>query len=195
MHGLHKGGWRRRAAWAQSVRLIRSSLDEVTRRGAWNGNRGYDECTVCTHARMRGWRQVYGVKVPQEKITVENIVSGRLLTRMRSYERNTQFRAAKVASVKHPEERQRLLTNMKAAFRGQRMFKPAGLYKFTFPQRRFIKGQFTDPVTGISLPPGATVSVLGTSKDDRSKFTVCYKDQHIDMPHQLTQAPQPPHHY
>jgi len=64
-----------------------------------------------------------------------------------------------------------------------------GLYKIAFPQRRFVKGHFTDPNTGICLTPGSLVSVLGPSKDDRAKFTVCYNDQHIDMPHQLTCHP------
>lgn len=67
------------------------------------------------------------------------------------------------------------------------------LYKAPFPQRRFTRGHFTDPQTGISLAPNSPVSVLGPSKEDRSKFTVCYNDQHIDIPHQLTQAPEPVH--
>lgn len=73
-----------------------------------------------------------------------------------------------------------------------------GLFKIKFPQRRYIKGQFTDHVTGTSLPPGSIVSVLGPSKEDRSKFTICYNEQHIDIPHQLTQLthqPQPPTHW
>lgn len=69
-----------------------------------------------------------------------------------------------------------------------------GLYKITFPQRRYIKGHYSDPITGVSLTPGSIVSVLGPSKEDRGKFTVCYNDKHIDMPHLLTDARQLPRH-
>lgn len=65
----------------------------------------------------------------------------------------------------------------------------SGFFKVFFPQCRVVKGKYTDPLTQISIKPGETVSVLGYSRDDRSKFTVCYKDTHIDMPHQLTIAP------
>lgn len=65
----------------------------------------------------------------------------------------------------------------------------SGIYKVFFPQCRVLTGKFTDPLTQISIGRGETVSVLGYSREDRSKFTVCYKDNHIDMPHQLTKAP------
>lgn len=67
------------------------------------------------------------------------------------------------------------------------------LYKIPFPQRRFTRGQFTHPFTGMSVAPNSLVTVLGPSKEDRSKFTVCYNDQHIDIPHQLTHVPEPTH--
>lgn len=65
------------------------------------------------------------------------------------------------------------------------------MYKNPFPQCRYLKGQFTDPITGISIPPRTPVTVLCVSKADRSKFTVCYRDHHIDLPHQLTHPLQP----
>lgn len=60
------------------------------------------------------------------------------------------------------------------------------LYKMPFPQWRYVKGQFTDPLTRITLPAGAPIMVLHPAKDDRSKFTVCYNNLHLDIPHQLT---------
>lgn len=63
------------------------------------------------------------------------------------------------------------------------------LYKLSFPQQRLVRGHFTDPVTRVSIKPNSQVTVIGPSQEDRSKFTVCYKDQHVDMPHQLTIAP------
>lgn len=66
------------------------------------------------------------------------------------------------------------------------------LYKVALPQRRLIKGQYTDILTGISLTPGTAVSVLHPSKEDRSKFTICLNDQHhVDISHHLTHVPQP----
>lgn len=69
-----------------------------------------------------------------------------------------------------------------------------GLYKITFPQRRYIKGHYLDPITGVSLAPGSIVSVLGPLEGDPSKFTVCYNDQHIDLPNTLTDGCQPLRH-
>lgn len=60
-------------------------------------------------------------------------------------------------------------------------------YKNPFPQARFVKGGFTEPKSGTYIPKGSLVLVLCVSKEDRSKFTVCFQDQHVDMPHQLTQ--------
>lgn len=60
-------------------------------------------------------------------------------------------------------------------------------YKNRFPQERFVKGSFKDPKTGVPIPKGSLVTVLHVSTEDRSKFTVCFQDQHIDIPHQLTQ--------
>lgn len=58
--------------------------------------------------------------------------------------------------------------------------------KIAFPQQRYVKTQFTDPITNVTLQPDAPITVLGPSKDDRSKFEVCYNNYHLDMPHQWT---------
>lgn len=65
-----------------------------------------------------------------------------------------------------------------------------GLFKVAFPQTRAMKNNYRDPLTGTVIKSGESVSVLGPSKDDRSKFTVCFNDKHIDLPHQHTLAPQ-----
>lgn len=67
-----------------------------------------------------------------------------------------------------------------------------GLLKIAFPQTRTMKVDFRDHVTRTFIKSGETISVLEPSKEDRSKFTVCYKDKHIDLPHQFTQ-PSPIH--
>lgn len=67
------------------------------------------------------------------------------------------------------------------------------LFKVMLPHRRTTKFQYTDHTTGTSIPPDSTISVLAPSRDDRSKFSICVcidgHYRHIDMPHQLTQAP------
>lgn len=65
-----------------------------------------------------------------------------------------------------------------------------GLFKVAFPQTRVMKSDYADPHTGTVIKSGESVSVLGPSKEDRSLFTVCYQDKHMDLPHQLTRAPQ-----
>jgi hypothetical protein len=59
-------------------------------------------------------------------------------------------------------------------------------FKVAFPHTRTMTKRFTDPHTKLRIEPGETVSVLGPSKDDRSKFTICYKEQHIDLAYQYT---------
>lgn len=63
------------------------------------------------------------------------------------------------------------------------------LQKVGFPQTRTLKKRFHDPLKGVFIEKGDPVSVLGPSKDDRSKFTICHYDNHIDIPHQLTNQP------
>lgn len=61
----------------------------------------------------------------------------------------------------------------------------SGLFKISFPQYRVVNLEYTDPYTQVTIKPGETVTVLGYSNDDCSKFNVCYKDQHIEMPHKI----------
>lgn len=65
-----------------------------------------------------------------------------------------------------------------------------GLFKVMFPHSRMMKADYNDPTSRTFIKSGDIVSVLGPSKVDRAKFTVCYKDRHVDLPHQLTQPPQ-----
>lgn len=60
-------------------------------------------------------------------------------------------------------------------------------FKSPFPQRRFVKELYTDPVSGQTLTPDTLVTILGVSKRDRSKFGACFNDQHVEIPHRLTQ--------
>lgn len=64
------------------------------------------------------------------------------------------------------------------------------LYKIMFPHNRHIRGHFTDLATGITLQPGHQVTILCIAPEDRSQFTVCFRDQHFNIPHQLTYPPQ-----
>lgn len=66
-----------------------------------------------------------------------------------------------------------------------------GLCKIKFPQYRFVKSKFTEPGTRKTLAAGNLVTVLGPSKNDRSKFTVSNSIHFLDIPHQLTAPPQP----
>lgn len=63
------------------------------------------------------------------------------------------------------------------------------LFKLAYPQMRTTKGNFLDQRTRTYVKAGETISVLGPSKDDRSKVSICYNEKHFDMPHQLTLPP------
>jgi hypothetical protein len=63
-----------------------------------------------------------------------------------------------------------------------------GYFKMAFPQSRTMMKNFQDPNTKLFIKAGEIVSVLGPSKEDRSKFTICYKEQHIDVQHQYCLA-------
>lgn len=64
-----------------------------------------------------------------------------------------------------------------------------GNYKVAFPQTRIMTKNFHDQHTKLEIKIGEVVSVLGPSREDRSKFTICYKEQHIDVQHQYTSLP------
>lgn len=70
------------------------------------------------------------------------------------------------------------------------------LYRFGFPQKRYITGSYRDPVKNIALSKDQLVTVLGPSQGDRSKFTVCFSSCagccdpiQLDIQHQLTKMP------
>jgi len=63
------------------------------------------------------------------------------------------------------------------------------LYKVPFPQTRLMALDINDPLENIYLRKGEPVTVLGPSAEDRSKFTICYKKGHCEIPHQYTQRP------
>lgn len=65
------------------------------------------------------------------------------------------------------------------------------LYKTKIPHQRTLIKPFMDPVSGTTVPSGASVDVMSTSKEDRSKFTVYYESKHIDIPHPFTKLPLP----
>jgi len=67
--------------------------------------------------------------------------------------------------------------------------KDGHLYKIPFPQTRIMATAINDPQENVYLQKGDTVIVLGPSNEDRSKFVVCYKNGHIEIPHQYTQRP------
>lgn len=65
------------------------------------------------------------------------------------------------------------------------------LYRFSFPQRRYITSLYTCPEKKITLPKNQIVTVFGPSQSDRSKFTVCCRSccgqpVQLDIQHQLT---------
>ena len=62
------------------------------------------------------------------------------------------------------------------------------LFKVAFPQTRTMKVDFLDMRTKTFIKANESITVLHPSKEDRSKFTVCYNNQHFDMPHQHTSA-------
>lgn len=63
------------------------------------------------------------------------------------------------------------------------------LHKLPFPHSRVMAIDVIDPQEDIHIRKGDLVTVLGPSNEDRSKFTVCYKKGHIEVPHQYTQQP------
>lgn len=62
------------------------------------------------------------------------------------------------------------------------------LFKVAFPQTRTMKVDYQDMRTKTFIKAHEDITVLHPSKEDRSKFTVCYNEQHFDMPHQHTLA-------
>ena len=63
------------------------------------------------------------------------------------------------------------------------------MYKFLFPQTRVVATDFSDPQEDVFIRKGDSVTVLGPSDEDRSKFTICHKEGYVDVPHQYTQRP------
>lgn len=61
------------------------------------------------------------------------------------------------------------------------------LYKNSFPQERFMRHHYTDPITRISLLPFSMIKIISVSKKDRSMFLVNYNGLFVDVPHQFTQ--------
>lgn len=60
-------------------------------------------------------------------------------------------------------------------------------YRVPFPQTRVMTVDVNDPEENIHIRKGESVIVLGPSKGDRSKFTICYNGGHIELPHLFTQ--------
>lgn len=63
------------------------------------------------------------------------------------------------------------------------------LVKLAYPQMRTTKSDFLDHRTRTYVKAGETISVLGPTKDDRSMVSICYRGQHLVIPHQLTRPP------
>lgn len=61
------------------------------------------------------------------------------------------------------------------------------LYKLPFPQHRYTTDRYIDPHRRIIIPARSPIVVIGPS-EDRSKFSICFNDQHLDIPHHLTQV-------
>lgn len=63
------------------------------------------------------------------------------------------------------------------------------LYKIPFPHVRILNTNVNNSQDNVSIRKGEPVTVLGPSSEDRSKFTICYKKAHTQVPHQYTQRP------